>query len=76
MERGYVLIEICMSKACKDCMLCKEEDMYYLTKEEVFNRQIQREYPECANCPFLEKRGANEVYCFYRSKDECLLRNK
>ena len=74
------------NKKCKECILddCKktllaieeEEKMYYLTKEEVLNGKIKREYPECANCPFLEKRGTNEVYCFYRSKDECLLKNK
>ncbi len=49
---------------------------YYLTKEEIMNKQIKRTYPECYKCPFLEKRGTNEVYCFYRSKDECLLKNK
>ena len=48
--------------------------MWYLTKEEIEKRQIKREYPECSECPFLEKRGANEVYCFYRVKEECLLR--
>lgn len=50
--------------------------MYYLTKEELKNKKIKREYPECAKCPFLERRGANEIYCFYRVKDECLLKNK
>lgn len=51
--------------------------MYYLTKEEVRNKQIKREYPECGNCPFLEKRKTdNSIYCFYRSKEECLLREK
>jgi len=50
--------------------------MWHLTKEEVMNKKIKREYPECAECPFLEKRGANEVYCFYRSKNECLINKK
>lgn len=57
-------------------LLEEQERMYYLTKEEIFQGKIKREYPECAKCPFLEKRGANEVYCFYRMKDECLLRSK
>ena len=49
---------------------------YYLTKDEVFQKQIQREFPECSKCSFLEKRGDNEVYCFYRCKEECLLRKE
>lgn len=50
--------------------------MYYLTKEEIMEGQIKRMYPECYQCPFLEKRSANEIYCFYRFRDECLLRDK
>lgn len=49
---------------------------WLLTKEEIFEKQIKREYPECFQCPFLEKRGKNEVYCIYRYKEECLLRNR
>ena len=49
---------------------------YYLTREEVRNKKIKRQYPECGKCPFLEKRTINEIYCFYRCKEECLLKEK
>lgn len=50
---------------------------YYLTKEELLKKQIRKSYPKCENCPFWEKRKTtNEVYCFYRYKDECLLNHK
>lgn len=69
---------ICPLDDCRNTLhiLEEEERMYWLTKEELFNKKIQREYPECQNCSFLERRGDNEVYCFYRAKEECLLRNK
>lgn len=74
------------NKKCKECILddCKktllaieeEEKMWFLTEEEILKKQIKREYPECSDCPFWEKRDKNTIYCFYRSKDECLLKNK
>ena len=51
--------------------------MYYLTQEELNKKQIKKEYPECANCSFLEKRKTDtSIYCFYRIKEECLLKNR
>lgn len=77
--------EVCIKKKCKVCPLddCKNtlkileeaERMYYLTHEEVIQKQIKRDYPECYECPFMERRGDN-IYCFYRSKQECLLRRR
>lgn len=77
--------DVCYNLKCKVCPLdnCREtlhvleeaERMWLLTHEEIINKQIKRDYPECLQCPFLERRGDN-IYCFYRSKEECLLRRK
>lgn len=50
---------------------------FYLTKEELLKKQIRKSYPECEKCPFWEKRKtSNEVYCFYRYKDRCVLKER
>lgn len=78
--------DVCSRKKCNECLLddCRNtllvleeaEKMWLLTHEEVIKKKIKRTYPECYECPFLERRGENNIYCFYRSKDECLLRRK
>lgn len=78
--------EICSNcnKKCKDCKLddCRntlllleeEEKMWINTKDDIFKKKLNRQYPECSNCPYLEKRSDNKVYCFYRCKDKCILK--
>ena len=62
---------------CKECKLtdCKqalklieeEEKMWFQTKEEIFEEQLEKEYPQCAECSLLEKTDINnkKVYCPY-----------
>lgn len=49
--------------------------MWFLSEEKIFKKKIEREYPECKDCPFLtiENTNNNKVRCFYRPKDRCIL---
>lgn len=70
------------NKKCKICALenCRNTlltiDKAYELEVEAKKEQIERKYPECGKCSFLEKREGNKIYCFYRCKDECLLKDK
>lgn len=72
--------KICKFDDCKNTLrvLEEEEEMRYKSEKQVFKEKLEREYPECLNCPFLEVKNLEEgkVKCFYRTKDRCILNCK
>lgn len=82
--------KICPSsnKKCKSCKLedCRqtfsileeEEKMLFETEKSKFDKELNKEYPECLNCPFLriEDLEKRKVRCFYKVKEKCILKSR
>lgn len=73
------------NRKCKDCKLldCRntlklieeEEKMWFETKEELFQKELKKKYPQCAGCSHLQilDLDKKKVYCPYMIR-RCVLK--
>lgn len=71
--------KVCKLDNCRDALniLGEQEKMWIKNEKDKLNKMLNRKYPRCVNCPFLEIRDLEnkKLHCFYKLKGKCMLKD-